>query len=118
MRFGKKGNVCFRYECPYKIIKRVGKVAYQLELQEEFAATHLVLHISLMKKCVGDPASVVPMECVEVKDSVSYEDVLVEILVCHVRRLKNKEVALVKVLWKSKSVKGATWEEEAAIKAK
>ncbi|WMV46528.1 hypothetical protein MTR67_039913 [Solanum verrucosum] len=67
---------------------------------------------------VGDPTSVVPLESVVVKDSFTYEDMLVEILDHHVRRLRNKEVALVKVLWRSQSVEGATWEAEAAMKAK
>ena len=52
------------------------------------------------------------------KDSLSYEDVPVEILDCQFRRLRNKEIILVKVLWRSQSVEGATWEAEAAMKAK
>ena len=52
-------------------MKRVGKVAYELELSEELAAVHPVFHISLLKKCVGDPASVVPLESVAVKYSIS-----------------------------------------------
>ena len=52
------------------------------------------------------------------KDSLSYENVLVEILDCQVRRLINKEVASVKVLWRSQSVKGATWDAKAAMKVK
>ena len=67
---------------------------------------------------MGDPASIVPLESVAVKDSLSYEDVPVEILDCQVRRLRNKEVASVKVLWRSQFIEGATWEAEAAMKAK
>ena len=99
-------------------MKKVGKVAYELELPAELAALHLVFHISLLKKCVGDPTSIVPLESVAVKDSLSYEDVPVEIFDRHIKRLKNKEVASVKVLWRSQSVEGATWEAEAAMKAK
>ncbi|WMV41915.1 hypothetical protein MTR67_035300 [Solanum verrucosum] len=65
---------------PYKILKRIGKLAYELELPAELAAVHLVFHISLLKKCVGDPVSIVPLESVVVKDSLTYEDILVEIL--------------------------------------
>ena len=55
-------------------------MAYELELLAELVAVHPVIHISLLKICVGDPASVVPLKSVEVKDNLSYEDVLVEIL--------------------------------------
>ena len=118
MRFGKQGKLSPRYVGPYKILKRIGKVAYELELLAELAAVHPVFHISLLKKCVGDPAFVVPLESVAVKDSLSYEDVPVEILDRQVRRLRNKEFTSVKVLWRSKSLEGATLEAQASTKAK
>ena len=64
----------------------------ELELPAKLAV-HPVFHISLLKKCVGDPTSIVPLESVAVKDSLSYEDVPVEILDRHVRMFRNKEVA-------------------------
>ncbi|XP_069152706.1 uncharacterized protein [Solanum lycopersicum] len=118
MIFGKKGKISHRYAYPYKILKRVGKRAYDLELPAELAAVHPVFHISLLKKCVGDPTSVVQLESVAVRDSLSYEDVPVEILDRQVRKLRSKEVATVKVLWRSLSVEGDTWEAEASIKSK
>ena len=118
MRFPKKVKLSPTYVGPYKIFKRVGQVAYELDLPAELATVHLVFHISLLKKCVGDPASIVPLKSVAVKYSLSYEDVPVEILDRQVRKLRNKEVASVKVLWRSQSVEGATWEVEAAMKAK
>ncbi|WMV14084.1 hypothetical protein MTR67_007469 [Solanum verrucosum] len=117
MRFGKKGKLSPRYVGPYRILKRIGKVAYELELPADLAAVYPVFHISLLKKCVGDPASIVSLESVAVKDSLSYEDVPVEILDRQVRRLRNKEAASVKLLWRSQSVDGATWEAEAAMKS-
>ncbi|WMV50619.1 hypothetical protein MTR67_044004 [Solanum verrucosum] len=75
MRFGKKGKLSPRYIGPYKILRRVGKVAYELELSIERVALHPVFHISLLKNCVDDPASIVPLESVAVKDSLTYEDV-------------------------------------------
>ncbi|WMV09287.1 hypothetical protein MTR67_002672, partial [Solanum verrucosum] len=71
MRFGKKGKPSPRYVGPYRILKRIGKVAYKLELSADLAAVHPFFHISLLKKCVGDPESIVPLESVAVKDSLS-----------------------------------------------
>ena len=93
-------------------------MAYELEFPVKFATVHLVFHITLLKKCVGDPASIVSLESVAVKDIISYEDVPIKILDRHVRRLRNKEFASVKVLWRIQFVEGATWEAETAMKAK
>ena len=118
MRFGKKGKIRSRYVSPYKILKSIGKVAYELELLAKLEAMHPVFHISLLKKSVGDPDSIATLESVDVKDSLSYEDVPVEILDRQVGRLRKKQVASVKVLWRSPSVDGDTWEAEANMKAK
>ena len=104
----RKGKLSPRYVGPYKILKRVGKVAYELEFPAELQGMHPVFHISLLMKCVGDPASIVSLESVAVKDSLSCEDVPVEILDCQVRRSRNREVVSVKVLWRSQSIEGAT----------
>ncbi|TMX04639.1 hypothetical protein EJD97_006250 [Solanum chilense] len=79
------------------ILKRVGKVAYELKMPAKLAVVHPVFHISLLKKWLVDPTFVVPLESATVKDSLSYEDVPVGILDRHVRRLKNKKVLPVKV---------------------
>ncbi|XP_069144588.1 uncharacterized protein [Solanum lycopersicum] len=80
MRFEKKGKLSPRYIGPYKILKKIGKVTYELEFPAKLPALHPVFHISLLKKCMGDPASIVPLESVAVKDSLSYADVPVDIL--------------------------------------
>ena len=117
IRFGKEGKLSPICVGPYKILKRIGKVVYELELPTDLAAMHPVFHISLLKKCVGDPASIVQFESVAVKDCISYEDLPVQILDRQFRMLRNKEVASVKVLWRSKLVKKAIWEAEATMKA-
>ncbi|WMV54472.1 hypothetical protein MTR67_047857 [Solanum verrucosum] len=70
------------------------------------------------QKCVGDPASTIPLKSVVVKDSLTYEEVPVEILDRQVCRLRNKEAISLKVLWRNYSIEGATWEVEAAMMAK
>ncbi|WMV23185.1 hypothetical protein MTR67_016570 [Solanum verrucosum] len=56
MIFGKKGKLSPRYIGPYRISKRIGNVAYELELPQELAAVHPVFHISMLKKCMRDPS--------------------------------------------------------------
>ncbi|WMV09948.1 hypothetical protein MTR67_003333 [Solanum verrucosum] len=55
-------------------IVRVGNVVYELELPAELAVVHPIFHISLLKKCVGDPASIVLLKSVAVNDSLTYEE--------------------------------------------
>ena len=78
------------------ILKRINKLAYELDLPAYFAAIHPVFH-----KFVSDPTFVVSLESVVVKDCLSYENVLVEILDHQIRRLRNNEFASVKVWWRS-----------------
>ncbi|WMV41498.1 hypothetical protein MTR67_034883 [Solanum verrucosum] len=113
VRFGKKGKLSSRYVDPYQILRRAGKVAYELDLLNELASVHPVFHVSMLKKCVGDSTSIVPLEGLGVKENLSYEEVPIEILDRQVKKLKNKEVAYVKVLWRNQLVEGATWEAEA-----
>ncbi|WMV18661.1 hypothetical protein MTR67_012046 [Solanum verrucosum] len=46
---------------PYQILKRVGKVAYELDLPNELAPVHQMFHLSMLKKCIGDPVSILPL---------------------------------------------------------
>ncbi|WMV09953.1 hypothetical protein MTR67_003338 [Solanum verrucosum] len=116
MRFGKKGKLSPRYIGPYRISKRIGKVAYELELPQELAAVHPIFHISMLKKCMGNPSLIIPTEDIRIKDSLSYKEIHVQILDCQVRKLRTKEVASVKVLLRNQFVEEATWEAEEDIK--
>ncbi|WMV19864.1 hypothetical protein MTR67_013249 [Solanum verrucosum] len=101
MRFGKKGKFSPRYIGPYRIAKRIGNVAYELELPQELAVVHPVLHISMLKKCICDPSLILPLEGVRIKDNLSCEEISMKILDHRVRRLRTKDVASVKVLWRN-----------------
>ncbi|WMV58333.1 hypothetical protein MTR67_051718 [Solanum verrucosum] len=115
MRFGIMGKHSPRYVGPYQILRRIGKVAYELDLPNELASVHPIFHVSMLKKCVGDPTSIVSLEGLGVKESLSYDEIPVEILDRQVKKLRNKEIASVKVLCKNQLVEGATWKAETDI---
>ena len=118
VRYGNKGKLSPRYVGPYEILQRVDKVAYELKLPSELALVHSVFHVSMLKKCIGGLESLLPIEGLGVKDNLSYEEVLVQILDRQVKKLRNKEVVSIKVLWKNHLVEGETWETEADMKSR
>jgi len=113
MRFGKRGKLSPRYVSPYKIFRCVGKVSYELKLPNDLASVHPIFHVSMLKKCVGDPTYIVPLEGLGVNDNVSYEEVPTETLNRKVKNMRNKEIILAKVIWRNQLVEGATLEVEA-----
>ncbi|KAK4731469.1 hypothetical protein R3W88_024457 [Solanum pinnatisectum] len=118
MCFGKKGKLSPQYVGPYQILTRVGKVAYELDLPSELDPIHPVFHVSMLKKCISDLISILPLEGLGVDESLSYEEIPVEILDWQVKKLRNKVVVSVKVLWRNHLVEGATWEAEADMKSR
>ncbi|XP_049414673.1 uncharacterized protein LOC125877419 [Solanum stenotomum] len=96
IRFGKNGKLSPHYVGPYQILRRFNKVAYELDLPSELASMHPVFYVLLLKKCISDPTSVVRLESVGVKESLSYEGIPNEILDHQVWKLRNKEDASMK----------------------
>ncbi|XP_070036682.1 uncharacterized protein [Nicotiana tomentosiformis] len=85
MRFGKKGKLSLRYVGRYRIIQKIGRVAYRLELPPDISLVHPVFHVSMLKKVVGDPSLIVPVATIEVNEELTYEEILVAILDRQVR---------------------------------
>ena len=94
---GKKGKLSTLYVGPYRISKRIGNVAYELELPQELAAVHLVFHISVLKMCMRDPLVIIPTKDIFMKDILSYEDIQVQIIDRQVSKLRTKDVASINV---------------------
>ncbi|GJT11218.1 putative reverse transcriptase domain-containing protein [Tanacetum coccineum] len=62
IRFGKQGKLNPRYIGPFKILDRIGPVAYELKLPEELSNVHSTFYVSNLKKCLSDESLVIPMK--------------------------------------------------------
>ncbi|WMV45679.1 hypothetical protein MTR67_039064 [Solanum verrucosum] len=110
MSFGKKGELNSHYVGPYQILRCFGKAAYELDFPNDLASVNPAFHVSLLKKCVRYATSIIPLGGLGVNENLFDEEVPVENLDRQVKKLRNKEVAFVKVLWRKELVEGATWE--------
>ncbi|KAL5563445.1 hypothetical protein UlMin_033192 [Ulmus minor] len=73
MQFRKKGKLSPRYIEPFKILERIGKVAYRLALPPELSSVHNVFHVSMLRKYILDPSHVLEYELIEVDVDLTYE---------------------------------------------
>ncbi|GKC39551.1 putative reverse transcriptase domain-containing protein [Tanacetum coccineum] len=80
VRFGKKGKLAPRFVGPFKIIKKVGPVAYRLDLPEELNGVHDTFHVSNLKKCLTDPTLKVPLDEIHVDTKLNFVEEPMEIL--------------------------------------
>ncbi|KAL8242097.1 hypothetical protein R6Q59_012399 [Mikania micrantha] len=87
-RFGKRGKLSPRFVGPFKILERIGSVAYRLELPLELSNIHDVLHISNLKKCLADESLIVPLEEIQMDKKLQFSEEPVEVMDREVKVLK------------------------------
>ncbi|KAL0540150.1 hypothetical protein IC582_024380 [Cucumis melo] len=118
VRFERRGKLSPRFVGPFEILERIGPVAYRLALPPSLSTVHDVFHVSMLRKYVPDPSHVVDYEPLEIDENLSYTEQPVEVLAREVKTLRNKEIPLVKVLWRNHRVEEATWEREDDMKSR
>ncbi|GJW51000.1 hypothetical protein Tco_0092351 [Tanacetum coccineum] len=80
VRFGKRGKLNPMYVGPFKVLKKVGEVAYKPELPEELSRVHNTFHVSNLKKCYADEPLAVPLDGLHFDDKLQFVEEPVEIL--------------------------------------
>ncbi|KAI3777864.1 hypothetical protein L1987_47667 [Smallanthus sonchifolius] len=112
IRFGKRGKLNPRYVGPFKIVKRVCPVAYQLDLPEGLSGVHDVFHVSNLKKCLADETLTVPLEELHIDEQLRFVEEPVEIMDREIKTLKRSKIPIVRVRWNSKRGPEFTRERE------
>ncbi|GKA85606.1 putative reverse transcriptase domain-containing protein [Tanacetum coccineum] len=85
IRFGKRGKLNPMYIRPFKILKRVGPVAYKLEFPEELRNVYNTFHISNLNKCLSG-------------ESLNFVEEPVEVMDREIKQLRQSRIPIVKVI--------------------
>jgi hypothetical protein len=111
--FRSNQKLSFKFYRPYKVLQKVGSVAYKLDLPAH-AQIHPVVHVSQLKQCISSSADVSP------DLSALCTDPAVELLPEHIieRSLVAKGLASafrIKVQWTGLPASLSTWKDEADL---
>ncbi|KAL0551955.1 hypothetical protein IC582_011048 [Cucumis melo] len=118
LRFERRGKLSPCFVGPFEILERIDPVAYRLALPPSLSAVHDVFHVSMLRKYVPDPTHVVDYEPLKIDQNLSYTEQPIEVLAREMKMLRNREIPLVKVLWRNHRVEEATWEREYDMRAR
>ena len=96
---------------PYRVLQRIGSVAYKLKLPSE-AKIHPIFHVSQLKKKLGSAVRVQTQ-----MPTGPVEQILEPELILERRMVNRRERAVIEVLikWKHPPVEEASWEEYWAL---
>ncbi|GJX12377.1 reverse transcriptase domain-containing protein [Tanacetum coccineum] len=118
IRFGKRGKLNPWYIGSFKILERIGPVAYKLELPEELRNVHNTFHVFYLKKCLSNESLVIPMKDPRLDDKLNFVEEPMDAMDQEFKELRQNRIPIVKVRWNSKRGPKFTWEHEDEIRAK
>ncbi|XP_070020369.1 uncharacterized protein [Nicotiana sylvestris] len=97
MRFGRKGKLSPKFICPFEVLRRVGEVAYELDLPLSLSEVHPVFHVSMLWRYHTDLSHVLEFSTIQLDESLGYEEELVAIVARQDHQLRSKRISVVRV---------------------
>nr|GEV64103.1 putative reverse transcriptase domain-containing protein [Tanacetum cinerariifolium] len=116
--FGKCGKLSLRFIGPFKVIERIGPVAYKLELPDKLRWIHDTFHVFNIKMCFVNDDVVIPFDEVQLDEKFHFVEEPVEIMDREVKRIKQSRISIVKVHWNSRCGPEFNWEREDFFRSK
>nr|GEX88966.1 putative reverse transcriptase domain-containing protein [Tanacetum cinerariifolium] len=102
IRFEKQEKLNPHYIGPFKILAKVGTVAYRLELPKKLSRVHSTFHVSNLKKGLSDEPLAISLDEIHVDDKLNFIEEPVEIIDREVKHLKQSRIPIGKVHWNSR----------------
>ncbi|XP_028553563.1 ABC transporter D family member 2, chloroplastic-like [Dendrobium catenatum] len=115
-RFGRVSTLSPRYVGPFEILERIGKSAYKLLLSDQMSDVHNVFHVSTLRMWISDSEKKFSADEAEIQENLQYKEEPELILAYDVCKLRSKQIHMVKVQWKHRTAREATWEKESDMR--
>ena len=106
-----------RYLGPFRVVERVGAVAYKLDFPSKMEAFHNVFHVSQLRKCLSDQDVYIPELPSDLGTNLTLKTWPVRIMDRIEKATRNKTTQMLKVIWECNGREEVTWETEARMKA-
>ncbi|CAN6444767.1 unnamed protein product [Victoria cruziana] len=117
-RFGKKGKLSPRYIGPFEVIERIGPSAYRLALPPHLSQVHNVFHVFMLRKYLPDRNRQTEYPEVEIDEMLNILEVPIRVIDEQIRKLRSKQIPMVKVEWQHQGIRDYSWETRASMERK